>query len=113
MAKLGISHLSLLPESWKEMVILVRVSLCKSQTSSDLLPLPPQLPHQALSIFGVFVCVRERDSLGYSSWPGTHYVDQVGMDLRDSHASAYQILGLKGTPHHTQLYLFLARDISS
>jgi hypothetical protein len=40
----------------------------------------------------LFVCFRDRVSL-YS--PGTHFVDQAGLKLRNPPASASQVLGLK------------------
>jgi hypothetical protein len=40
----------------------------------------------------LFVCFRDRVSL---CSPGTHSVDQAGLELRNSLASASQVLGLK------------------
>jgi hypothetical protein len=39
--------------------------------------------------------------------PGTHSVDQVGLELRDQPASASQVLGLKGAPPLTGFFFFL------
>jgi hypothetical protein len=46
--------------------------------------------------FGVFCFVfRDRVSLCSSDCPGTHYVDQAGLELRNPPISASQVLGLK------------------
>jgi hypothetical protein len=55
-----------------------------------------------------FVCLfvfRERVSLYSPGCPGTHSVDQAGLELRNSPASASQVLGLKAcatTPGYIQ-----------
>jgi hypothetical protein len=38
---------------------------------------------------------RDRVSLYSSGCPGTHFVDQAGLELRNPPASASQVLGLK------------------
>jgi hypothetical protein len=45
----------------------------------------------------LFVCFvfRDRVSLYSPGCPGTHFVDQAGLELRNSTASASQVLGLK------------------
>ena len=43
----------------------------------------------------LFVCFRDRVSLCSSGCPGTHFVDQAGLELRNPPASAFQVLGLK------------------
>jgi hypothetical protein len=45
----------------------------------------------------LFVCLvfRDRVSLCSPGCPGTHFVDQAGLKLRNSPASASQVLGLK------------------
>jgi hypothetical protein len=43
-----------------------------------------------------FWLFRNRVSLCSSGCPGTHFVDQVGLELRIPPASASQVLGLKG-----------------
>jgi hypothetical protein len=42
-----------------------------------------------------FLVVRDRDSLYSPGCPGTHFVDQAGLELRNPPASASQVLGLK------------------
>jgi hypothetical protein len=43
----------------------------------------------------LFVCFRDRVSLCSPGSPGTHSVDQAGLKLRNTPASASQVLGLK------------------
>jgi hypothetical protein len=49
-----------------------------------------------------FVCLvfvfRDRVSLCSSGCPGTHFVDQAGLELRNPPASASQVLGLRRVP---------------
>jgi hypothetical protein len=46
--------------------------------------------------FGPFKMVfRDRVSLYSSGCPGTHFVDQAGLELRNPPASASRVLGLK------------------
>jgi hypothetical protein len=47
-----------------------------------------------LCLFFCFV-FRDRVSLYSSGCPGTHFVDQAGLELRNPPASASQVLGLK------------------
>ena len=42
-----------------------------------------------------FLVFRDRVSLYSPGCPGTHFVDQAGLELRDPPASASQVLGLK------------------
>jgi hypothetical protein len=42
-----------------------------------------------------FLFFRDRVSLYSSGCPGTHFVDQAGLELRNLPASASQVLGLK------------------
>jgi hypothetical protein len=74
-------------------------------SSLDLFPDPILLAlfldfKQAIPIFFVclFVCLLvflDRVSLYSPSCPGTHFVDQAGLELRNPPASASQVLGLK------------------
>jgi hypothetical protein len=43
----------------------------------------------------LFLFFRDRVSLCSPGCPGTHFVDQAGLELRNSPASASQVLGLK------------------
>jgi hypothetical protein len=43
----------------------------------------------------VLLCFRDRVSLCSPGCPGTHFVDQPGLELRNTPASASQVLGLK------------------
>jgi hypothetical protein len=42
-----------------------------------------------------FLVFRDRVSLYSSGCPGTHFVDQAGLELRNPPASTSQVLGLK------------------
>jgi hypothetical protein len=46
-------------------------------------------------VFFFFVFFRDRVSLYSSGCPGTHFVDQAGLELGNLPASASQVLGLK------------------
>jgi hypothetical protein len=55
----------------------------------------------------VFVFVsRDRVSLYSPGCPGTHFVDQAGLELRNLPASASQVLGLKTTTNTHWLHCF-------
>jgi hypothetical protein len=45
--------------------------------------------------FFIFLVFRDRVSLCSPGCPGTHFVDQSGLELRNPPASASQVLGLK------------------
>jgi hypothetical protein len=45
--------------------------------------------------FFFFLVFRDRVSLCSPGCPGTHFVDQAGLELRNLPASAYRVLGLK------------------
>jgi hypothetical protein len=57
--------------------------------------LPSEPPHQLPLTFFFF---RDRVSLCSPVCPGTHSVDQAGLELRNPPASASQVLGLKHAP---------------
>jgi hypothetical protein len=46
-------------------------------------------------VFYLFIFWRDRVSLYSPGCPGTHFVDQAGLELRNPPASASQVLGLK------------------
>jgi hypothetical protein len=48
----------------------------------------------------------DRDSLYSPGCPGTHFVDQAGLKLRNPPASASQVLGLKACTTTSWLYHF-------
>jgi hypothetical protein len=71
--------------------------------------LPPSLPLSSslslslpLSLSLVFL---DRVSLYSPGCPGTHSVDQAGLELRNPPASASQVLGLKACATTAQLFL--------
>jgi hypothetical protein len=53
----------------------------------------------------VFCFFRDRVSLCSPGCPGTHFVDQAGLELRNPPASASQVLGLKACTTTAQLLL--------
>jgi hypothetical protein len=57
----------------------------------------------------LFVCFvfLDRVSLYSPCCPGTHFVDQAGLELRNLPASASQVLGLKACATTAQLINFL------
>ena len=64
---------------------------------------------QAFFFFLFLFCFvfRDRVSLYGPGWPGTHFVYQVGLELRNPPASASQVLGLKTCLTTAQLFFFL------
>jgi hypothetical protein len=50
-----------------------------------------------------FLVFRDRVSLCSPGCPGTHFVDQAGLELRNPPASASWSAGIKGVRHYTQL----------
>jgi hypothetical protein len=60
-------------------------------------------------IFGIYIWFfRDRVSLCSPGCPGTHFVDQAGLELRNLSASASQVLGLKAWA--TTLVIHLKRE---
>ena len=63
----------------------------------------------------LFVCFvfRDRVSLGNPSCPGTHSVDQAGLEVRNLPASASQVLGLKpyATTPGTFFFFLLKQEL--
>jgi hypothetical protein len=59
--------------------------------------------------FFLFLIFRDRVSLCSPGYPGTHFVDQAGLELRSSPASASQVLELKAcaTMPGTRYFSFL------
>jgi hypothetical protein len=60
--------------------------------------------------FFFFLVFRDRVSLYSSGCPGTHFVDQAGLELRNPPASASQVLGSKACATTTSLY-FLSKPL--
>jgi hypothetical protein len=54
----------------------------------------------------LFIYFRDRVFLCSVGYPGTHSVDQTGLELRSPPASASQVLGLKVCATTTRLILF-------
>jgi hypothetical protein len=51
--------------------------------------------YSSFFFFFFFFFCRDRVSLYSPGCPGTHFVDQAGLELRNPPASAWQVLGLK------------------
>jgi hypothetical protein len=66
---------------------------------------PTHLRNIIIIVFGVFLFLffvlilfyRDRVSLYISGCPGTHFVNQAGLKLRNPPSSASQVLGLKAS----------------
>jgi hypothetical protein len=70
--------------------------LCCLETSSTKEISPFILFYFILFYFILFILVfRDRVPLDSPDYPGTHFVDQAGLKLRNLPASASQVLGLK------------------
>jgi hypothetical protein len=54
-----------------------------------------------------FLVFQDRVSLYSPGCPGTHFVDQAGLELRNPPASASRVLGLKACAITTWLLFFL------
>jgi hypothetical protein len=57
----------------------------------------------------LFVCFQDRVSLCSPGCPGTHSVDQAGLELRNPPASASWVLGLKACTTTTSLKLIVLK----
>jgi hypothetical protein len=64
-----------------------------------------------VELFFFFLVFRDRVSLYSPGCPGTHFVDQAGLELRNPPASASQVLGLKACATTPVLWNF--KTISS
>jgi hypothetical protein len=58
-------------------------------------------------LLGFVFVFRNRVSLYSPGCPGTHFVDQAGLELRNPPASASQVLGLKACATTPSLYYVL------
>jgi hypothetical protein len=68
-----------------------------------------QLEEMMTLFWGVGCCCcsfRDRVSLYNPSCPGTHFVDQVGIELRNPPASTSRVLGLKACATTNQPFFF-------
>jgi hypothetical protein len=57
-------------------------------------------------IFIFFLVFRDRVSLRSPGCPGTHFVDQAGLELRNPPASASRVLGLKACATTARLWTY-------
>jgi hypothetical protein len=81
------------------------LSLQKADIDGTTQKSTPMWPHSYiisrthfLFVFVLFCFFRDRVSLYSPGCPGTHFVDQSGIELRNLPASASQVLGLKAAP---------------
>ena len=72
---------------------LLGFELRNSRKAAGTLKAEPFL--QPINVFLFVLVFRDRVSLYSSDCPGTHFVDQAGLELRNLPASASQVLGLK------------------
>jgi hypothetical protein len=79
------------------------------EEQSVLLPAEPSHQPQYPFFFFFFFPLQDRVSLYSPGCPGTHFVDQAGLELRNPPAFASQVLGLKATTARPNI-LFKARD---
>jgi hypothetical protein len=63
--------------------------------------------------FFFFLVFRDRVSLCSPGCPGTHFVDQAGLELRNPPASASQVLGLKACATTPGFIYFLSQHLES
>jgi hypothetical protein len=61
---------------------------------------------------GCLFVFRDRVSLYSPGCPGTHFVDQAGLKLRNSPASTAQVLGLKVWATTPSIYLFYVYTVA-
>jgi hypothetical protein len=65
------------------------------------------LGHLLFSFFVCFLFFRDRVSLCSPGCPGTHFVDQADLELRNPSASASQVLGVRHHRLFLSLFFFL------
>jgi hypothetical protein len=75
-------------------------------TNKDLGSHPHYRLRSPLGILVFFLVFRDRVSLYSLGCPGTHFVDQAGLELRNPPASASQVLGLKACATTARLLAF-------
>jgi hypothetical protein len=64
-------------------------------------------------LFFSFLVFRDRVSLCSPGCPGTHFVDQAGLELRNPPASASRVLGLKACATTSGFYYSFNEQISA
>jgi hypothetical protein len=83
------------PTRWVPPVFGARSSVLVTGTFTHLPSCQPICLRWFLFSFFLFLVFRDRVSLYSPGCPGTHFVDQAGLELRNPPASAFQVLGLK------------------
>ena len=95
----------LIPWSWSNMIVSYHVGAGNEPCCSQVQPVGVFLFWFGFG-FG-FLVFRDRVSLYSPGCPGTHFVDQAGLELRNPPASAFRVLGLKAcTTTPGSLYIF-------
>jgi len=79
-----------------------------SRPASSIEQVPGQLEKQATTKLYLFIYLvfRDRVFLCSPGCPGTHFVDEAGLELRNPTASASQVLGLKACATKPDLFSF-------
>jgi hypothetical protein len=91
-----------MPQEWRDVMVGSR----GSEEPRVLLSMSTLLTFVLFCL--LFLFFRDRVSLYNSGCPGTHFVDQAGLELRNQPASASRVLGLKACatmPNFTLLTL--------
>jgi hypothetical protein len=70
------------------------------------------VPFVCLFVCFILFCFRDRVSLCSLGCPGTHSVDQTGLELRNLPASASQVLGLKACAATPGPFFVLRQDLT-
>ena len=78
-----------MPQEWRDVMVGSR----GSKEPRVLLSMSTLLTFVLFCL--LFLFFRDRVSLYNSGCPGTHFIDQAGLELRNPPASASQVLGLK------------------
>jgi hypothetical protein len=78
----------------------IKINVNKWRKKSKIVNKPPKMleNYSLFCLFGWFCCCccfQGRVSLYNPGCPGTHFVDQAGLELRNPRASASRVLGLK------------------
>jgi hypothetical protein len=81
----------------------LRQASCLSFPSVGLQVCATRSSWVTLFFFFFWLVFRDRVSLFSPGCPGTHFVDQAGLELRNPPASEFPSAGTKGVHHHAQL----------
>jgi hypothetical protein len=104
------------PNTWKVKSRWIRKMYCLNQKQMTGKYIFSLFSHTStINIWYFFLCLfvclfvfQDRVSLCSLGCPGTHSVDQAGLELRNLPASASQVLGLKACATTAQLFFFFS-----